>query len=134
MQKVNIKNIIYFGRWNKVQDGEFQNWFCLLDYQMYPFIYLHNLYGYKNKEELVSKGIFIPYQKIDTIDLKRQYVAEISLFNSANELSDSQFDEKFDKYLNDNQCHKGWRIYEYGKLYENAIIWCRNNNIAYITD
>ena len=115
-------------------------WFCKIDYCIYCIDDLLNGFGFNNHKEIKNSEIFIPLFQTDIILLEKQFLQcrpineqkEVFLLYelSYNKIKGG-FDIAFKIYIEKYNLLEEWRIYEQKKLYNDAIIWCQNNDVPF---
>ena len=75
--KVEIRNIIMFGEWDREEDYKYEE-NCWFEKSSCTVFYSSNLieeFGYKDCGEIKSSGHFIPLFKTDIVALQKEFIA-----------------------------------------------------------
>ena len=110
---------------------DFAWWYCLTDSNVYETAQLYKLFGYSSKAQIYQSNIFIEFDKIDVIELKKQFLFHRNEFDPFNDVSDKKFDLEFNKYIDNNNLIPMWHDFEMSILESAFNKWCRANNIIY---
>lgn len=145
--KIKISNVRIWIEWDSEDEDEniyeVVNWFEKSSYQFFSTEDLLEKFGYKNYQEIVDSGFFIPASKTDIVDLMKQFVAS---HNEGEEIA-KEIDNiiKNDNYGYNSGYAVAFRMFmevnediwaEYIKhetecLTNDAVKWCEENGIAY---
>lgn len=123
-----IDDLMYYGRYYEFEDnGHHLWWFDLSSSAIYQFDELINDFGYSRQEDIISSGKFIPLFETNIVVLEHEFLDQYGL--KINGLKDVDFDVNFKIYIEKNNLWKSWRDFEYDRLYQDAVNWCRKNHI-----
>lgn len=125
----------YFNDENSLYDISW--WLCLTTFDIYDTETLIANYSYKSIAEIKETAKFIPFFKTDIIRLEKEFIKEINnktLLNSFNKLlfaNNCNYNIAFRMFIEREFLVDSWSEYEKAQLKEDAIIWCKENHIAY---
>lgn len=124
-----VEEIMYYGRYYDFEDpGHHLWWFDLSDGTVYPFDELVKDFGYVSQEDIISAGKYIPLFETDIVVLEQEFLKQRSL--KMNDSKDADFDVNFKTYIDENNLWEAWHDFEYRRLYQDAVNWCRENHIG----
>ena len=129
-----IDEIKFYGQWDRNNSCEFEFWwwYSLYDERVYSVEDLLKTFSFENYDVIKNSYAYIPLWKTDERQLIRDFIL--------NELKDKKFErflndphESFYYYItsNDNYITRWWEEYLDLKLVDDAINWCRENNIPF---
>lgn len=123
-----------FLRYYRVEDvtPDFDWWYCLTDSNVYGTTELYKLFGYSSISQIYQSNLFIKFDKIDVIELKKQFLLQRNEFDSFKDLSDKKFDLEFNRYIDNNNLIPLWHDFELSVLELAFNKWCHANNIYFI--
>lgn len=145
--KIKISEVVTWIEWDSEDEDdniyEVVNWFEKSSYQFFSTEDLLGEFGYRNYQEIVDSGFFIPVSKTDTVAIMKQFVAS---HNDGEEIA-KEIDNiiKNDNYGYDSGYAVAFRIlmevnediwdeyiqFEKECLTKDAVKWCEENEIAY---
>jgi len=136
--KININDVLYYGRHYTDTSSEPYWWFSKDDYQIYSSENLIKEYSYKDTDDILQSGYFIPLFQTDIIELEKKFLAEYnskSLQAKTEKLvaqSNGDFDLAFKSLIEvEEGMSENWYEFERKKLYNDAVNWCQKHNIKY---
>ena len=124
-----IDELMYYGRYYDFEDnGHHLWWFDLSNGTIHQFDELINDFGYSRQEEIIFSGEFIPLFETNIVILEREFLKQHGL--KIRGLKDMDFDTNFKIYIDKNNLWESWHNFEYHRLYQDAVNWCRKNHIG----
>lgn len=127
--KINYLSYFRYYRDEKVSP-DFSWWYCLTDFNVYETSELYKLFQYSSKSEIYQSNIFIEFDKIDIIELKKQFLLQRNEYELFKNMSDKEFDLKFNQYIDNNHLIRIWHDFEISLLESAFNKWCRANSIS----
>ncbi len=115
-------------------------WFSLYDYKVYATEDLIANFHYTDDSEIEQSGIFIPLFKTNIEELEKEYLLtrtdkEVREYKKIKEKNKGSDPDTIFKIFVDRMClWKSWYYFEYQRLSQDAVQWCRENYIVYIQD
>lgn len=138
IMKINIKDIMYYGRHYTDITSEPYWWFGKDDYQIYSSESLIKEYSYKDTDDILQSEYFIPLFQTDIIELEKEFLAEYNsrpLQDKTEKLvtqANGNFDLAFKTLIEvEEGMSENWYGFERKKLYNDAVNWCQKHNIKY---
>ena len=134
---VNINEIKYYGQWYRETPFTYHWWwYSTFDERIYNVDELIKLFSFNNYEDIENSFGYIPLWKTDLIEAAKHFVIQSNDKIAQRFLSkncDDNFFCEFDDYVSSNQNYftRWWYEYEETKLINDAIMWCKENHIAY---
>ena len=136
--KININDVLYYGRHYTDTSSEPYWWFSKDDYQIYSSENLIKEYSYKDTDDILQSEYFIPLFQTDIIELEKEFLAEYNskpLQAKTENLvtqSNGNFDLAFKTLIEvEEGMSENWYGFERKKLYNDAVNWCQKHNIKY---
>ncbi|MBQ9228677.1 MAG: hypothetical protein IJ168_07580 [Eubacterium sp.] len=133
MKTFEVDNALLQKGWGA--DGQY--WFSLNDYSVKE----HSAFAhYDRPHEMTEEAFmltlgFIPYFRVQRIELAKAYVATVSnrkLQEALAKIDDEHYIEAFWKYFNAYpEVFAGYEDFQNAYLLQKAERWCTDNNIAY---
>lgn len=128
-----IDEIIFYGRYYRDDEEKETNWwYCKVDGHIYHMSDLTSQFGYVSIDEVENNGNYIQLFRTDIIELKKRFINAIAKNRKLCNLPDSEFDIEFNKFIDQSSMHKEWFDYECAVLKQDAIEWCKQNNIPFM--
>lgn len=129
-----IEELMYYGRYYDFEnEGHHLWWFDMQSASLYQYDELIQKFGYSSQEEIVSSGMFIPLFETNVVELEREFLMVYNYkVKQLEKPFNSDFDTRFKVFIEENDLTKSWRDFEYHRLYQDAIVWCNENNIGNI--
>lgn len=145
--KIKISEAVTWIEWDSEDEDDniykVVNWFEKSSYQFFSTEDLLGEFGYRNYQEIVDSGFFIPVSKTDTVALMKQFVASHNEGKAIAKEIDNII--KNDNYGYDSGYAVAFRIlmevnediwdeyiqFEKECLTKDAVKWCEDNGIAY---
>ena len=109
---------------------DFSWWYCLTDFNVYETSELYKLFKYSSKSEIYESHLFVEFEKIDIIELKKQFLIQRNEYSLFKNISDQEFDLKFNRYIDNSNLIQSWYNFEIDILKSVFDKWCRVNNIT----
>lgn len=148
--KVEIRNIIMFGEWDREEDYKYEE-NCWFEKSSCTVFYSSNLieeFGYKDCGEIKSSGHFIPLFKTDIVALQKEFIANYpdkSVEETINYILEndnfgyaSGFSVAFRILTSDypefNEFSREYHAFEKKRLTKDAEEWCERNHIPYYSE
>lgn len=134
---VKINEIKYYGQWCRETDPNYHCWwYSTYDEKIYNVDELIEFFSFKNYEEIENSFSYIPLWKTDLIETAKLFVSKINDKNAQRFFSkkgDDSFFGEFKNYVTSNQNYftRWWYEFENDTLVNDAIMWCKENHIAY---
>lgn len=109
-------------------------WFCRNNCEIIVQDEIENKYGYKNHDEIISSGIFVPMFKVSQDEIEEEY------FQKHNTSETEMKIKEFLKQNKDYTCKEAfWEVSDYVEwseyrdnwIFDVAKQWCSENNITY---
>lgn len=110
---------------------DFAWWYCLTDADVYETDELYQLFRYSSKAQIYQSGLFVEFDKLDVIELKKQFLLQRNEFGPFKDVPDEKFDLEFNKYIDKNNLIPIWYDFETAALESAFHKWCRANNIIF---
>ncbi len=137
-----IKSIVSYGRYypSSVDAGVTYWWFSISDYKIYATEDMITIFHYTNCWEIEQSGMFIPLFKTDIEKLEEEYLLtltnkEVQEYMRIKEKNKgAEPDTIFKIFIDFMGLWKNWYTFEYQQLLQDAIKWCKANNIVYIQE
>lgn len=130
-----IEELMYYGRYYSFESkGYHLWWFDLQKANVYQYDELIQKFGYSSQEEIVSSGMFVPLFETDIVKLEHEFLLlrNYKQIKRLEKQLNSDFDTEFKVFIEKNDLIKSWHDFEYNRLYQDAIVWCRENHIRNI--
>ncbi|MBR4050192.1 MAG: hypothetical protein IKK09_06815 [Clostridia bacterium] len=145
--KIDISEVCIWIEWDCEDEDdniyEVVNWFEKSSYQFFSTEDLLEEFGYRNYQEIVDSGFFIPVSKTDTVALMKQFVGSHNEGKAIAKEIDNII--KNDNYGYDSGYAVAFRIimevnedicdeyiqFQKERLTKDAVKWCEENGIAY---
>ncbi len=131
---LDIDSIIYYGRYYSCMDHKYETywWFDLVDYDIYSVDELIDSMGFNSYNEICDSIYYVPLFKTDIISAEKNFMINYNSKKLAQiEKESLDYDAAFKTYIEREHIDGRWREYERSILYNDAILWCKKNNIAY---
>ena len=129
-----IDELMYYGRYySSESEGYHIWWFDLGRTIVHQYDELINEFGYCSQEEILSSGCFIPLFETDIVKLEREFLLltqNHKIIKQFEKILDSDLDTEFKIFIERNHLLKSWHDFERKRLYNDAIVWCKKNNIS----
>ncbi len=126
------KYISYFRHYRDESAQDFDWWYCIIDDEVYSTDDIYLNFNYSSKSEIIATNSFIEFDKVDIIELKRDYYQKRFgklEYNKISMLPDSSFDIEFNKFVESNNLIKDWYQYERTVLQNAFNDWCKINKV-----
>ena len=148
--KVEIRNIIMFGKWYSEEENEYEEnyWFEKSSSAIFYSGKLIEEFGYKDCGEIKSSGHFIPLFKTDIIELEKEFIANYpdkSVEETINNIIKNNnngyapgygvaFSILLQDYPEFDEFSREYHSFEKNRLTKDAEEWCERNNIPYYSE
>lgn len=137
-----IKSIVSYGRYypSSFDADATYWWFSISDYKIYATEDLITKFHYTTCLEIEQSGRFIPLFKTDIEELEEEYLLtltnkETQEYRMIKEKNKGvEPDTIFKMFIDFVRLWKNWYAFEYQRLFQDAVKWCKANNISYMQD
>lgn len=114
------------------------SWFEKSSFSFIQTQHIVKKFCYKDYNEIMKSGLFIPLFEFDLVKLKKDFIDEIKQNNekiNIQQSSDFQaygYGDDFNDFINKEGLYHCWHNYIENRIFEMAENWCMNNSIPYI--
>ena len=134
---VNINDIKFYGEFYP-NNPEHLWYFCLNDYQVYNMEDLIENYSFKDRNEIEQSNMYVELFKTNIVDLQKKFI-ELNNFQNNKKfrtilLEETEYSVAFGRFIDyfHYEMWPSWYAFIEEHLINDAIEWCRKNNIPYI--
>ena len=131
---LDLDSIIYYGRYYSCYENKYENywWLDLIDYDIYSVDQLISDMGFESYDEICDSVYYIPLFKTDIVAAEKEFMTDYDSKKLARiEKECPSYDAAFKTYIEREHIEWSWFDYERAVLYNDAVLWCKENNIAY---
>lgn len=132
MKTVYIERLTWYG------DSPYPFYLNLKNAEIYGLDEALAKFGFKTQKEIEESSDFVRLFYVDYNELVRDFIRlynDDDLTEASKKWTDEEtFDDKFRWYMDgDSPLEDAWYDYEEDRLWEEAVKWCKENNIKYST-